>query len=72
MTNEWPIGQTITGVRLLTDEETAREGWRASTEALVLDDGTLLYASQDPEGNDAGTLFGWHGTGAATIREIFY
>jgi|19_taG_2_1085344.scaffolds.fasta_scaffold15125_2 hypothetical protein len=58
MSNAWPTGLTIKHVRLLTDEETAREDWRSSTAALVMSDGSLLYASQDPEGNDAGALFG--------------
>ncbi len=69
--DDWPIGQTIVKVRLMTDEETAKEGWgaesatrMAATVALDLSDGTVLYASRDPEGNGPGELFGVDPDGA--------
>jgi|ETNmetMinimDraft_35_1059890.scaffolds.fasta_scaffold74747_3 predicted transcriptional regulator len=56
--DNWPIGQTIVKVRLMTDEETAKEGWGAASVALDLSDGTVLYASRDTEGNGPGEIFG--------------
>jgi hypothetical protein len=52
-------GRTIVDVRPMTDEEYEAEGWLGSGEdtVLVLDDGTLVYASCDPEGNMPGALF---------------
>jgi hypothetical protein len=37
-----------------------KEGWqkRETPMVLVLSSGTILYPSQDTEGNDAGALFG--------------
>jgi hypothetical protein len=52
----------IAGVRKLTKAEMKLEGWDwGSATALVLDDGTLLYASQDGEGNGPGMIFGRKG-----------
>jgi hypothetical protein len=56
------IGRKIVGVRKLTKAEMELEGWSwGSATALVLDDGTLLYASQDGEGNGPGMIFGRKG-----------
>lgn len=53
------VGRKIVAVRELTKKEMKREFWdEDSCTALVLDDGTLLYPSRDPEGNGAGALFG--------------
>jgi hypothetical protein len=56
------VGRTIHEVRLMTVTELAAECWDASSGdcpvVLVLDDGTKLYASRDPEGNGPGALFG--------------
>lgn len=50
-------GRRIAGVRKLTKAELKLEGWDwGSATALVLDDGTLLYASRDEEGNGPGML----------------
>jgi hypothetical protein len=53
-------GKTIRRVRFLSLAELAREGWGAHewVLALELDDGTLLYAARDEEGNGPGALFG--------------
>lgn len=51
-------GQRIVHVRPMTDKETSDEGWDDSTTVLVLDNGVMLYASCDAEGNSAGVLFG--------------
>lgn len=55
----YPNGLTITGVRYLTAQEMQTEGWDGDTcVAVVLSDGSIIYASQDYEGNGAGALFG--------------
>jgi len=49
-------GRTIKTVRYMTAEETKGYGWGECPVILELDDGTLLYPSTDPEGNEAGTI----------------
>ncbi len=51
-------GARIKTVRRMTDAETRREYWDEPGLALVLDTGTILYASRDNEGNGPGALFG--------------
>jgi hypothetical protein len=43
----------------MTEEEVEYEGWPGAGDdtVLVLDDGTRVYASCDPEGNMPGALF---------------
>lgn len=64
------IGKTITAVRPMTKEEAEREGWsfgrHSAPSVVVLSDGSLIYASRDPEGNGPGELFGV--LGGTTIR----
>lgn len=56
------IGRTIKTVRSMTKKELDAEGWEVGRHGkpsvIVLDDGTKLYASRDPEGNGPGALFG--------------
>jgi hypothetical protein len=54
------VGSTIIGIRPMTADEMKAEGWekREIPMVLVLSSGTILYPSQDTEGNDAGSLFG--------------
>jgi hypothetical protein len=54
------IGSTVVDIRPMTREEMSNEGWQKNEipMVLVLSSGTLLYPSQDTEGNDAGALFG--------------
>ena len=56
------VGRTIREVRRMTRTELNAEGWDAGPDdcpvALVLDDGTKLFPSCDPEGNGPGALFG--------------
>lgn len=65
----YPIGRKIAGVRWMTTAESESEGWcdghydRAVV--VVLDDGSLLYASCDPEGNGPGCMYGKTGKGEA-------
>lgn len=53
-------GKTIKEVREMTDEEMESEHWHGNRKptVLVLDDGTKIFASRDPEGNGAGAMFG--------------
>lgn len=61
----WPVGLTIRAVEPLSAADRGREGWEAepwngnTAVALVLSDGSRLYASRDPEGNGPGALFGY-------------
>jgi len=58
------IGKRVKAIRLLTDKELDLEGWDneqgAPVTAIEFDDGTIVYASQDEEGNGPGELFGQH------------
>lgn len=66
---DWPRGRKIVGVRAIAPEEMESEGWDAlygmACSVLILDDGSLVYPSQDPEGNGPGTLFGKLANGTA-------
>lgn len=58
------VGQKILKIRRMTNAELNREGWtdiHKTTMALVLDNGTVVYASRDDEGNGPGTLRWWTG-----------
>jgi hypothetical protein len=56
-------GRTIVAVRKMRPAEAKREGWdlrwaHGAPPVLVLDDGQVIYPSQDDEGNGPGALFG--------------
>lgn len=57
-----PIGLRVADVRMMTKLELEAEGWQETWGSfpvvLVFEDGSKVYASSDPEGNDAGCLFG--------------
>jgi len=61
------VGRTITGVRKMTKAEADKEGWSIGRydDPLVieLDNGAVLYPSQDDEGNGPGVMFGSSKTG---------
>ena len=61
------IGKNLVEIRSLTPEERDDLGWSVAeslhTVVLVLDDGTRLVPSADPEGNSGGTLFGVSSSG---------
>jgi len=53
------IGAKIRAVRLMTKDELEAQGWDYETVvAIELDNGAVLYPSQDDEGNGGGALFG--------------
>lgn len=71
------VGRRIVDMRPMTRAEAAAEGWdlgrlHGAPTVLVLDDGTLVYPSRDPEGNGPGALFGAQGGQqvAFTCREV--
>ena len=51
-------GKKIVALRKMTKAELKREGWDEETMCLQLDDGSILYPSQDEEGNGPGALLG--------------
>ena len=61
------IGRKIVGTRQMTPEEIKFEGWDRGTTLLLLDDGSIIYPSQDDEGNGCGALFGRKGDKAFRI-----
>lgn len=67
----YPIGQKIVDVRLLTRMECESQGWDVGPHdcavGLVLSDGSVLFASQDYEGNGPGALFGRLRTGESFV-----
>jgi hypothetical protein len=52
-------GKKIVKVRYMTGKESSDMGWGYKGRAivLILDDGTMLLPSVDPEGNGPGVLF---------------
>ena len=55
------IGRKIVGVRLMSDKEEEESFGNPGGEksaVLELDNGEILYASQDYEGNGSGAIFG--------------
>ena len=58
----YPIGLKVTDVRMMTNIELEAEGWEnyygGYPVAIIFNDGSKIYASSDPEGNNAGCLFG--------------
>lgn len=58
----YPIGLKVTNVRMMTKDELFNEGWEMGYSGLPVviefEDGSKIYASSDPEGNDAGCIFG--------------
>ncbi len=53
-------GQKIVAVRPMVKDEMIAEGWDEPALVLMLENGTILYASRDPEGNGPGALFGYN------------
>jgi hypothetical protein len=51
------LGRKIKEVRYMTTEEAEDLDWSERPVVIVLDDGNMIYPSQDDEGNGAGALF---------------
>ena len=63
-------GARIIKIREMTRKEADKEGWdlgRDGCRALELSNGTVLYASQDYEGNGPGALFFYTKEGAFCV-----
>lgn len=58
----YPVGLKVTNVRMMTKDEMTNEGWEETfggfPVVIEFEDGGKIYASSDPEGNDAGCIFG--------------
>jgi hypothetical protein len=52
------LNRRIVEVRYLNADECRRLMWDQASVAIVLDDGTTVYAARDAEGNGAGALHG--------------
>ena len=67
----YPIGLKVTEVRMMTKLELEAEGWEnyygGYPVMLVFNDGSKIYASSDPEGNNVGCLFGMTSKGETII-----
>lgn len=67
MAEQW-IGKTIKSIRPMSEAEIEAEGWGGLTRGyapvvIEFTDGSIIYASQDEEGNGPGALFGVESTG---------
>ena len=51
------LGRKIVRVRYVTEQEMRDLYWNQSGVVMELDNGTLVYPSQDDEGNGPGALF---------------
>lgn len=67
----YPVGLRVTNVRMMTSDELNNEGWDESfggyPVAVIFEDGSKIYASSDPEGNDSGCLFGITASGQSIV-----
>jgi len=51
------LNRKIVNVRYMLDEELEQLGWDEKCVVLQLDDGNIIFPSQDDEGNGAGSFF---------------
>lgn len=51
------IGKTIKSVSYLTPKATEQLGWYRKAVVIEFDDGSMIFPSQDDEGNGPGALF---------------
>lgn len=51
------IGKRIVNASYMTDAEMNHLGWYKRALVIIFDDHSVMYASADDEGNDAGSLF---------------
>lgn len=67
----YPVGLKVKDVRMMTKTELEAEGWEnyygGFPVAIVFEDGSKIYASSDPEGNNVGCIFGVTRSGESII-----
>lgn len=51
------LGRKIIEVRYMKQSEAEQMGWHSRPVVFQLDDGNVVYAAADDEGNDGGALF---------------
>jgi len=51
------VGKTIVKVEYMSKKDMEHYGWYKSPLLIHLNDGTVLFASSDDEGNNGGTIF---------------
>lgn len=61
------VGRKIFSISKMTPTVLAEFGWQEPGSMLILDDGTIVFASSDHEGNRAGVLFG-----ESEVAQSFY
>lgn len=64
------VGARIAKIRTMTREEMKINGWSPSISpafAIELDNGVVLYAASDYEGNEPGAIFGHLGDQTFTV-----
>ena len=49
-------GRTVKEIQYMGDQDIQACGWERRTVVITFDNGTILYAQSDDEGNDAGVL----------------
>jgi len=52
------LGRKIIGTRYMSNKEVEQLGWYSAALVIMLDNDTVIYPSQDDEGNNAGAIFG--------------
>lgn len=57
------VGKKIVSVRYLSIEEANALEWRYCPLVIQFDDDSIIYSSQDDEGNNGGAIFGQTGNG---------
>jgi hypothetical protein len=69
----YPVGLKVVEVRMMTKLELDAEGWEnyggGYPVAIIFEDGSMIYPSSDPEGNDVGCIFGMTKDGVGLIVE---
>ena len=50
-------GRTIVKVQWMTEKNAKEFGWNSRPLLMVLDNGTIIHAQADDEGNDGGALY---------------
>ena len=64
------VGKKVTSVRYLSDEEMNALDWSQKSLVIQFDDGSVIYPSQDDEGNGPGALFGQNKNESLTFPVI--